>query len=91
MMVAIPTARVTGDRRVHVGAEERRAVRPAVQFPPRASTDMTVSTVSKSQSGAHRAPAPPGQGAATAAPGPVEQDAALPDNLSGTDSERAQP
>jgi len=52
---------------------------------------MTVSTVSKSQSGAHRAPAPPGQGAATAASGPKEQDAALPDNLSGTDSERAQP
>ena len=53
---------------------------------------MTVSTVSKSEPpGAHRAPALPGSAAATAAPGPAEQDAALPDYLSGTDSERAQP
>ena len=40
---------------------------------------MTVTTVSTPASGT------------AAAPGGVERDAAMPDNLSGTDSERAQP
>jgi hypothetical protein len=52
---------------------------------------MTVSTVSMSEPGAHRASGLPEPGYATAAPGWVELDAALPDNLSGTDIERAQP
>jgi len=51
---------------------------------------MTVSTVSKSESGAHKATVLPVSGAA-AAPVGVERDAAMPDNHSGTDSERAQP
>jgi hypothetical protein len=60
---------------------------------------MTVSTVSRSEAGAARAASLTEPGSATALPGAAEQDAVpetraltvMPDNLSGTDIERAQP
>jgi hypothetical protein len=52
---------------------------------------MTVSTVSRSEAGAARAASLTESGSATALPGGVEQDRAMPENHSGTDFERAQP